>query len=117
MCHRIWLGAGLGMLSAVAMAFPARAQISRTPSPYTARTGAEFVAACNSDQLGCDGKVADVLLSGFSPTTHICLPGPSYAGAVAPWLKAHPETAPLKTDEAISLALSTLYRCGPPRNY
>ena len=117
MRRRIRLGASLGMLSALAMAFPARAQISQTSSPYAAQTGAEFVAACNSDQVGCDGKVANVLLSGFSPTTHICLPGPSYARAVAPWLKAHAETAALKTDEAISLALSTLFRCGPPHNY
>ena len=119
MRRRRWLRAAMGMLSAMAMAFPARAQDSMSASPYAARTGAEFVSACNSDSAGCDGKVATVLMSRmqYSPATHICLSGPSYARAVAPWLKAHPETATMNAEDAITLALSSLYKCGPPNNY
>ena len=117
MRHTRWLPAVAGMLSVVAMAFPARAQTS--PSPYAARTGAEFVFACKSDPAGCNGKIANVLMSRVedSGATHVCLPGPSYADAVAPWMNAHPETQNMPAEAAIILALSSLYKCGPPNNY
>jgi hypothetical protein len=130
MRRRIWLRIVMGMLSTLAMASPARAAPSQAPSgappvtsgeldsPYAARTAAEFVSACNSNQVGCDGKVADVLMSRqFSSTAHICLSGPSYADAVAPWLKAHPEMASMSAEDAIFLALKSIYKCGPPNNY
>jgi len=120
----IWLSAAMGMLSAVAMAFPARAATPAAPSarlesPYAAQTGAEFVTACNSDPASCDGKIANVLMSQMQYETarHLCLSGPAYARAVAPWLKAHPETATMNAEAAIVLALSALYKCGPPNNY
>jgi hypothetical protein len=130
-CHK-WLHSVMGILSALMMAFPARSATSIGPSPsaaatrlgnlaspYAARTAADFVLACASDQMGCDGKVAAVLMSRmqFSPTAHICLSGPSYAAAIAPWLKAHPQMAAMDADNAIFLAISALYKCGPPNNY
>ena len=120
----------MGMLAAATIAFPALAAVSAAASgaapqaasfdsPYAARNGAEFVTACDSDRASCDGKVADTLMSWLQyPTgTHICLSGPSYARAVPGWLKAHLETAGMNAEEAIVLALSVLYKCGPPNNY
>jgi hypothetical protein len=49
--------------------------------------------------------------------SHICLPGISYAGAVAPWLRAHPETTNMPAEDGIYLALTNIYKCGPPNNY
>ena len=88
-------------------------------SPYAARTAGEFAAACEKDQASCTGRIGNVLMSRVlaPPAAHICLPGISYAGAVAPWLKAHPETASMNAEDGITLALTTIYKCGPPNNY
>jgi len=88
-------------------------------SPYAAVMAGEFAAACEKDQASCTGRIGNVLMSRVlsSPATHICLPGITYAGAVAPWLRAHPETATMKAEDGIYLALTTIYKCGPPNNY
>jgi hypothetical protein len=88
-------------------------------SPYTAVTAGDFVAGCKRDPSSCAAMVGQVLMNRiqFWPTSHICLPGVSYADGVETWLAAHPETAPMRAHDGIFLALSTLYRCGEPNNY
>lgn len=88
-------------------------------SPYNAGTAKEFAEACKRDQSSCSSMVGQVLMDRiqFSPTSHICLPGVTYASAVGPWLDAHPEAANMTARDGIYLALTTIYKCGPPNNY
>lgn len=88
-------------------------------SPYTAPTAGEFASDCELDQASCTEVIGNVLMSRIlvSATPHICLPGISYANAVAPWLKAHPELSNMKAEDAIYVALTKIYKCGPPNNY
>lgn len=96
-----------------------RLYLSDPDSPYAAATAGQFAAACEKDQASCVGRIGNVLMSRIlgSGSSHICLPGISYANAVAPWLNAHPEDANMSADDGISLALTTIYKCGPPNNY
>jgi hypothetical protein len=99
------------------------AEVGRLPassnSPYNASTAKDFAQACKQDQSSCSSMVGQVLMDRiqFSPTSHICLPGVSYASAVGPWLDAHPEAATMSARDGIYLAITTIYRCGPPNNY
>jgi hypothetical protein len=88
-------------------------------SPYAATTAGQFVALCKGDQGGCADIVGNVLMDKiqYSPTSGICLPGVNYADGVAPWLQAHPETATMSVEDGVYLALTTIYKCGPPNNY
>jgi hypothetical protein len=101
----------------------APAEVGRVPSgsnsPYNAATAKEFAQACKQDQSSCSSMVGQVLMDRiqFSPTSHICLPGVAYAGAVGPWLDAHPQAANMTARDGIYLALTTIYKCGPPNNY
>jgi hypothetical protein len=88
-------------------------------SPYTATTAKDFADACKQDQSSCSAMVGQVLMDRiqFSPTSHICLPGVAYANGVGPWLASHPEAANMSSRDGIYLALTTIYKCGPPNNY
>lgn len=120
----IQLGTVAGAWAAPAPpAMQAPAMVARTPagsnSPYTADNAKQFAEACKIDESSCAAMVGQVLMDRiqFSPTSHICLPGTSYASAVGPWLAAHPEAASMRTSDGIYLALTTIYKCGPPNNY
>ena len=88
-------------------------------SPYTATTAKDFANACKQDQSSCSAMVGQVLMDRiqFSPTSHICLPGVTYANAVGPWLASHPDAANMSSRDGIYLALTTIYKCGAPNNY
>lgn len=88
-------------------------------SPYTAGNAKEFAEACKQDQSSCSAMVGQVMMDRiqFSPTSHICLPGVTYANAVGPWIASHSETANMHVNDAIYLALTTIYKCGAPNNY
>jgi hypothetical protein len=99
---------------------PAPPLFSTNPnSPYTAITIKQFVSGCDLDQASCVALVGNVLMDRiqFSPTSHICLPDITYGNAVVPWLKAHPETANMGVEDGVFLALTVIYKCGPPNNY
>jgi hypothetical protein len=93
--------------------------LNASNSPYTATTAKDFADACKQDQSSCSAMVGQVLMDRiqFSPTSHICLPGVTYANAVGPWLASHPQAASMSSRDGIYLALTTIYKCGPPNNY
>lgn len=93
--------------------------LGTSTSPYTAATAKEFGDACKQDQSSCSAMVGQVLMDRiqFSPTSHLCLPGVTYANAVGPWLASHPQAANMSSRDGIYLALTTIYKCGPPNNY
>lgn len=105
--------------TAAAWSAPAAPVPSPPPSPYAATTAGQFAASCRIDQGGCANIIGNVLMDRIpsSPVSHICLPGVNYANGVAPWLLAHPETANMSTADGITLALTSIYKCGPPHNY
>jgi hypothetical protein len=88
-------------------------------SPYLATTAGAFAASCKGDEGGCADIIGNVLMDRiqYSPTSHICLPGVNYAGAIAPWLIAHPETSKMTVEDGVYLAITTIYKCGAPNNY
>jgi hypothetical protein len=95
-------------------------RFSESPnSPYAATTSSQFAADCGLDQASCLAMIGNILMDRieFSPTSHICLPGITYGDAVAPWLRAHPETSNMSVEDGVFLAITTLYKCGAPNNY
>jgi hypothetical protein len=119
---RLFVAGGVMVFAANALAAPPPPINTRAfdaPSPYTAVTAKAFADACRSDESSCAAMVGEVLMDRmqFSPTSHICLPGISYANAVGPWLESHPEAASLSARDGIYLAITTVYKCGPPNNY
>jgi len=102
-----------------AMEAPAGRVMGTSNSPYNAKTAKEFAEACRLDESSCSAMVGQVLMDRmqFSPTSHLCLPGVTYANAVGPWLANHPDAANMSARDGIYLALTTMYRCGAPNNY
>ena len=92
--------------------------MSASNSPYNATTAKEFAQACKQDQSSCSSMVGQVLMDRiqFSPTSHICLPGITYANAVGAWLDARPDAANMSARDGIYLALTTIYKCGRANN-
>ena len=107
------------LLLSTAIAWSAPAAPLPPSSPYAATNAGQFVTLCKADQGGCADIVGNALMDKiqYSPTSHICLPGVNYADGVAPWLAAHPETANMPVEDGIYLALTSIYKCGPPNNY
>jgi hypothetical protein len=103
---------------------PALAQISaKAPKPaapitipdsvYSSANVGRFLAVCSSDQGGCADEVGNALMlkMGFDGSADICLPGADYSGPVIDYLKAHPETHAMQTEDGIYLAIRTVYAC------
>jgi hypothetical protein len=84
------------------------------PSVFAAATVKDFLADCASDQGGCADEVGTALMDNmtFDGSANICLPGPDFSTGAVDWLKAHPETAGMKTEDGIYLALQKSYPCG-----
>ena len=97
----------------LSMATSAYAAPPLPSSPYMATTVKDFVAACLIDEGGCANRVGNVLMNkiDFFPVSHICISSPDYAEGLLKWLGDHPETASMKTEDGIYLALETVYTC------
>ena len=87
-------------------------------SPLTAKTAGEFARVCVNDERSCADVIGISLTDkiNFASTSRICLPGTDYAHGVIQWLGAHPETASMRTEDGIFLALQTIYACGGPND-
>jgi hypothetical protein len=84
------------------------------PSVYASANVGQFLAVCGSDQGGCADEIGNALIERmmYDGTANICLPGPDYAGSVLDYLKAHPETGSMPTEDGIYLAIRKVYSCG-----
>ena len=114
-------GAALLVMSGAPDAFAqqsgqAKAQAALTAeeqkSPLAATTIGAFLAACPADKASCSSMVGSVMITGQLNDT-ICLPDSmdDYTLPVITWLNGHPETATMKINDGITLALKTVYRC------
>jgi hypothetical protein len=84
------------------------------PSVYASANVGQFLAVCGNYQGGCADEVGNALMENmvFDGTANICLPGPDYAGSVLDYLKAHPETQNMPTEDGIYMAIRKVYACG-----
>jgi hypothetical protein len=82
-------------------------------SVYGSANVGQFLALCGSDQGGCADEVGTALMDKmvFDGTANICLPGPDYPGAVIEYLRAHPETHSMPTEDGIYMAIGKVYSC------
>jgi hypothetical protein len=98
----------------------AKAPGPATPSPmvipdsvYSSANVGRFLTVCSGDQGGCADEVGNALMlkMGFDGSADICLPGADYSGPVIDYLKTHPETHAMRTEDGIYLAIRTVYAC------
>jgi hypothetical protein len=84
-------------------------------TPIGAATVAVFLNGCTRDANGCQLAVGSALLDKIDVVNgpaQICTPTGSDIGQpVANWLRQHPETHSLATEDAIFAALKALYPC------
>jgi hypothetical protein len=118
----LFLTASLGISPALAAQprdLPKYTPVVNASSPYTAATAGQFARDCQQDEADCASIIGNVLMARiqFSPTSHLCLPDVNYADAVPPWLRAHPSVGGMSVENGVFLALSRIYKCGPPNNY
>jgi hypothetical protein len=117
--HRV-LNAGDSMwrtllvLFLVLAAAPSVAQDATPQStPLDARTVSRFLASCDKDMSQCYFELREALLNNLDTgqATSVCLKGGHYQAPVITWLKAHPETHAMATDDGIYTAYKSLYPC------
>jgi hypothetical protein len=107
------LALGVCLGSAQAEAVPREGSLPASARPLTAKTAGEFATDCLSDETDCASVIGKSLMDNMelARALDICLPGADYAHGVVIWLNAHPEAAPMRTEDGIFLALKTIYAC------
>lgn len=82
-------------------------------APFEAATVKQFLASCYNDISQCDFKVGMALLDKLNApdATSVCLKGAHYQEPVIAWLKVHPETGTMETEDGIYSAFKVLYPC------
>jgi hypothetical protein len=121
MAVSIFLNVGQNMMWRSILAFclalaagPAEA-MDATPkdAPLEATTVGGFLAGCDKDMSQCDFELRQALLNklDIKGPAQVCLKGAHYQTAVITWLRAHPETHAMVTDDGIYTAYKSLYPC------
>lgn len=102
-CSGFWLFTGPSAYSAT--------QASATI--FDAKDVGSYLAACRADEGGCEAEVLDALMDkmSFSVASNICLDTQEFAKPAIEWLKAHPETRAMPTEDGIFLSLKTNFPC------
>ena len=87
--------------------------VPRQQAPSDAATVGEFLAACESDASQCQFKLRLALLNKLnrSNATSVCIKVAHTQEPVIAWLKAHPETHAMATEDGIYAAYKSLYPC------
>jgi hypothetical protein len=100
-------------LSLLLLAGAASAQTPQQSAPFEAATVNQFLASCGRDVSQCDFKVRMALLDKLHApgATSVCLKGAHYQEPVIAWLKDHPETSAMETEDGIYTAFKALYPC------
>jgi hypothetical protein len=81
--------------------------------PSEAVTVSEFVTACDRDASLCGFKMRMAVLNKINTrgATSICFNDPNPQKPVIAWLKAHPETHKMPTEDGLYEAYKSLYPC------
>ncbi len=106
----MWRNLVLLSLAVLAAPLPAGAQ---PDAPFEAATVKVFLEGCGRDMSQCDFKVRMALLDKLAgkDAVSVCLKGAHYQQPVIDWLKAHPETGAMATEDGIYAAFRSLYPC------
>jgi len=82
-------------------------------APFEAATVGEFLASCDKDVSQCDFKLRLALLNKLNSrdATSVCVKDAHSHEPVITWLKAHPETHAMATEDGIYAAYKSLYPC------
>jgi hypothetical protein len=94
---------------------PAAAQdAAQQKSPFDAATVSEFVLACDRDVSQCAFRMRQAVLDKLitKDATSICFTDINPREPVIAWLRAHPETHKMATEDGLYEAYKSLYRCG-----
>jgi hypothetical protein len=82
-------------------------------APFEALTVDDFLASCGRDTSQCEFKLRLTLLDklNVSGESSVCLKDVHTREPVITWLKTHPETHALPTEDGIFAAYRSLYPC------
>lgn len=110
--NMIWRGLLVFTLTLTAQAATAQ-NAAVQDAPFEAATVSDFLATCDRDTSQCDFKLRLTLLDKLNTrdATSVCLKGAHTHEPVIAWLKAHPETHPMATEDGIYTAYRSLYPC------
>ena len=106
------------LVSSIAPVAPAAAQSPpqhavQQDAPFEAATVREFLASCDRDASQCTFKLRMTLLNKLATrdATSVCVKDVHTQEPVIAWLKAHPETHAMATEDGIYAAYKSLYPC------
>lgn len=99
--------------------FPALAVAPVTQDGWRQKTASEaatvskFVAACDRDAFQCEYKMRMAVLNKVNTrdATSICITDVRPRERVVAWLRAHPETSKMETEDGLYKAYVSLYPC------
>jgi hypothetical protein len=82
-------------------------------SPSEAATVSEFVASCDHDVFQCESRMRMAVLDKVitKDATSICIKDVHPQKPVIAWLRAHPETYKMATEDGLYTAYKSLYPC------
>lgn len=103
----------LGAFPVLAAAPTAFQDFPQRKAPSDAATVSEFIATCDGDLWGCEYKMRMAVLNNVNTrdATPICLTDAHPRTRVMAWLKAHPETYNMATEDGLYTSYKSLYRC------
>jgi hypothetical protein len=115
-CGRLLIAPAFWILGAccVLAAGPAAAQVAaQQDGPADAATVNEFIATCDRDVSQCEHKMRLALLDKLitKDAVSVCLTDDHPQKPVIAWLKAHPETHAMETEDGLYTAYKSLYPC------
>jgi len=96
------------------MAGAATAQnTTQQDAPFEAATVKDFLASCGRDTSQCEFTLRLTVLDKLNAgdASPICLKDVHTREPVIAWLKVHPETHPMPTEDGIFAAYRSLYPC------
>jgi hypothetical protein len=87
---------------------------SRPPiAPWNAPTVEQFLPVCAKNIDLCEDEVREALLDKLDlrDAPEVCITGAHFFAPVIDWLRRHPETYHLKTEDGIYAAFKGVYPC------
>ena len=115
-CSRLLISLALYVLGTccglAAPSAPAQDDVQQN-GPADAATVNEFIATCDRDVSQCEHKMRLALLDKLitKDAVSVCLTDDHPQKPVIAWLKAHPETHTMATEDGLYTAYKSLYPC------
>ena len=103
----------LGTSSVSGAARPTVQDAISQKSPLEAGTISEFIPACDGNVFQCEYVMRNAVLNNINKkdAQSICIKDDHPRLSVITWLKAHPETHKMLTEDGLYTSYKSLYRC------